>query len=223
MKNTDLIFQLSQDLKPVNPIWDYKKRFAVLMVLSFTMIGCGVYFWYLKKNEFVLPNGRTFAEVLLLISSIVICGLLATRSTSPHHAKFKLSKWSWVGLCAWTVVLLGAFALLYSTDSTTALEALKYKTWLCTVVIYSVTIPSAFVTFLFLQKGRFLFPRTTFLYIMGMSFSCGALTLAFICPWTDPLHELLWHVLPVIVGTIVLAATCSLVFRFCQKITSKSF
>jgi hypothetical protein len=212
VKTEDLIKQLASEAKPVSPLKGNPYRFSLLMVLNFFVVLCGLLYWYLKKDEIHFPLGRSFWEILFIFMGIVITGWNMTTSVSPHSVRIKINKLGILFLAGWISILLGAFFLFFSENPNEAVMALKYKTWLCPQVIFSVAIPSAIFSLIYLRKGEILYPAATFFYWALTSLALGVFALSFICPWNDPLHELLWHVLPVLMGVLFLAKLGSIVF-----------
>lgn len=223
MNTLDLIQNLSSDLKPVKPLKSLGRRVFELLLLGFHITTSGVIYWYFKKNEFHIPAWRGLLEVLLLISAIGLFAVLASKSVSPHHSKASVSRWSPVPLILWFVVLFVAFLQLYTTLPGEALVALDYNTWLCPIVIGSIALPVSIATFLYLNRGVIHFPALTFMYWAGLSLASGALGLSFICPWEDPLHELLWHVLPVFAVIPIAVLVATLLFRAISEFQKKIF
>lgn len=218
MKHSDLIQQLTTDLKPVKPLASHKWRFAVTMLISLVTMASGIAYWYYRKSEFHIPAGRSFFEGLVLIACVCLSGWLAVKSASPHHSSAKSKKGPIYLFILWFVILAVAFVSLFMQTQSEALIALKYNTWLCPIVILTITIPLAALSWWYLQKGALLFPKTTFYYWGTMATATGALGLSFICPWTDPLHEILWHVIPsllfIFTGFIIMSLLYKLIRKF---------
>lgn len=206
----DLIQQLSKDVKPVVPIKSNRQREILLWVIALTVTSIGFAYWSIKKEEYNIPSGRTLIEMILLWIAAFVSGHLAIQSTSPHTATAKISIRSWLVLTLWSLLLVGSFISFYSSNPVDAMEAAKYNTWLCPTVTISIAFPLVFILFFYLRRGAILFPRSTALYLSQTSFIFGVIGLGFICPWADPLHEILWHVLPV----ILLIGVFSLLFVF---------
>jgi hypothetical protein len=218
MKHENLIESLTENLKPVQPFPSVTNRFLRLMFLAAVVVGLGILYWYMKKNEAHFPAGRSFVEFLLLLLTVLSAGFFATRSVSPHWATAKIKKVPVLLFSLWTLLLVSAFAVGYAQTPSDALVALQYNTWLCPTVIVSIMLPMGLTSWLYLKKGSVLFPKTTFLYWSVMMVSLGALGLGFICPWTDPLHEILWHVLPsallILIATVVGKSLFQIVRRY---------
>ncbi len=215
--NSDLIQQLSQDLKPVQPIKSPIHQSLMLIFMSLIIVGLGILYWYLRKGEIHFPQGRPLLETTLLLLAAVYGVYKATLSVSPHFSSIRLSKKAFGFILLWFLVLLISFIVLYFSNQEDSLIALKYQTWLCPLVILTSSVPISILSFLYIQRGALLFARNTFLYLSLSSLSFGAFGLSFICPWTDPLHEILWHVTPVVLLTIGLAAIFLVIFKVIQK------
>jgi hypothetical protein len=216
----DLIQNLTADLKPVKPLPSFSVRIAILLAATITIVVLGVLYWFLRKNEFSIPEGHALVEALILFVTSIGCAALVTRSMSPHSASAAISKKPILAFLAWLLVLMGCFAMVYFHDAKEAVVALNYATWLCPTVIFSISIPIAVISLMYLLRGAVLFTRPTFFYWSLMSFSFGALGLTFICPWTDPLHELLWHLLPVTIATSLIYMLQSFIYT---KIRNRNF
>jgi hypothetical protein len=216
----DLIQTLASDLKPVKPLAPFSVRITVLLVATTTIAVLGVLYWFFRKNEFHIPEGHALVEALILFVTSVGCAALVTRSTSPHSASAAVSRKPMFAFLAWLAILLGCFSMLYFRDPKEAVIALDYATWVCPTVIFSISIPIAVISLMYLLRGAVLFSKPTFFYWSLMSFSFGALGLSFICPWTDPLHELLWHLLPVTIATSLVYVLQSFIYN---KIRNSKF
>jgi Negative regulator of sigma F len=204
MNQSDLIHQLTKNLKPVSPQKSFMHRFFVLLFTSLIFIFVGICYWYFKKQEFHIPSGRSFVELILLTLAALTSLVYATQSASPHTAIAKVLRSPLISLVLWLGLLIFAFIGLYLVNQDESLIALKYNTWLCPIVIFSIAIPLFVTSVFYISKGSVLFAKPMFTYISILSLSCGALGLSFICPWADPLHELIWHVLPVVVSCYLL-------------------
>ncbi|MBY0315517.1 MAG: NrsF family protein [Bdellovibrionales bacterium] len=196
------INSLAQDLKPVQPLASPIRREMGLWFISTSIVILGVIYWFLSKDEYHIPAGRSLVEMILLLLAAKISGALCIRSTSPHFAEPRLKWWSWALLLSWSTLLLGAFTLAYFRNTEEATIALKYQTWLCPQLTYSIALPLGAILFFYLRQGYVLYPKTTAMYLAQTIFVFGVIGLSFICPWDDPLHELLYHVLPVVVGAV---------------------
>lgn len=217
MNTTDFIQNLSSDLKPVKPLKNLSRRFFELLLICVSFVVLAVFYWNVRSGETVHPQGRTLAEIFLLGFTAVSCSYWATRSVSPHHSKARISKWSPLAFIGWSIVLVAAFFALYFENSELSLEALQHKTWLCPIVMATIGLPVSILSFAYLSRGAIHFPVTTFFYWASLSIAFGALGLAFVCPWADPLHELLWHVLPAFLTFPLAVYLASTLFLFWQN------
>lgn len=222
MNSTDFIQNLSQDLKPVKPLKAFKRRLFELLLICISFVVLAVFYWNMRTGESVHPEGRTLIEIFLLGFTAVSCSYWATKSVSPHHSGPRVSKWSPLAFIGWAVVLIAAFLSLYSENPAASLEALQYNTWLCPIVMATIGLPVAVLSFGYLSRGAIHFPVATFFYWSVLSVSFGALGLAFVCPWTDPLHELLWHVLPAVLTFPLVVYIATALFRFWQNQSFKN-
>ncbi len=215
--NSELIQHLSKNLKPVRPARTPIQQSMILILLSIFIVAFACLFWYLRKDEFHIPQGRSLLESVLLFLAASYGIYQACLSTSPHFTSIRFSKKSVVFLILWFFVLILSFLSLYFLNQEESLIALKYNTWLCPLVILTSSIPISIISYFFVQRGAVLFARNTFLYLSLASLCFGAFGLSFICPWTDPLHEILWHLTPVLLLTIGIAALQIVIFKKIQK------
>lgn len=206
MSVDNLIRELSQDVQPVKRLSGLGPRFAMSLVLALVFAGFGIYFWFVRKGEFNIPAGRSLVEAGLILACFLAADWHAVRSVSPHTASPRLSRREWALFAIWMAVIAGAFASAYQANPSEALIALQYNTWACPMVIFSIALPAAGTLLYLLRQGAILYPRNTVLSWSLGTLALGLLGLAFICPWADPLHELLWHVIPSVLGVIILAA-----------------
>ncbi len=212
MNPTDLIQQLSSNLEPVTPQKSFIWRFSVLLLICVVIAISGIYYWFLRKSEFHLIEGRSLIEGILLFSTFIISAIWGTKSSSPLSTNPRISKKPLILLTLWFLVLAISFLNGFFANRTDALIAFKYNTWLCPMVIMTIAVPSFFVSLFYFFRGAILYPLQAFLYSAVLSMSLGALGLSFICPWTDPLHEILWHVLPVFVSIGLLTLPLNFIF-----------
>ena len=199
MNNADLIQQLSNNLEPVNPQKSFRWRFSFLISICSVIAIAGVYFWFLKKAEFHWIEGRSLLEGVLLFLTFILSASWGTKSASPLSSSPTSSKKPILLLLLWTLVLGISFLMGFLENKTESLIALQYNTWLCPMVILTIAVPTFLVSLFYFFRGAILYPLQAFLYSSVLAMSLGALGLSFICPWTDPLHEILWHVLPVFI------------------------
>ncbi len=199
----NLIERLSGEgasVRPVRTSWQI--MLIALTCLSATILG--VIYWYWKKDEFHIPEGRSSVELLILALGAAVSLVWAAWSASPHHVeKARSTLRTWLSIAIWAGLLSVAFFLNYLDNSAEALVALQYRTWLCPILIVSVALPLSLLLYVQLQRAAILYPWTTSLYLSQLALICGAMSLGFICPWADPLHEMIYHVLPVILFTLV--------------------
>lgn len=219
----ELIKNLTDDLNPIQPLPSVRNRQWILWIIGLSVTACIFSYWSIRLNEYSLPAGRSLLEVLLLLLTCKISGDLALKSTSPHTAKYSIAKNSWYALLSWLVLLLVTFGIFYFKDPHSSLEALNYNTWMCPKLMLSIALPLSWVFFFFLKQGAILFPSTTALYLSQTSAAFGAIGLAFICPWRDPLHELLWHVVPSFMIILICNFLFIFAYRFLQKKVDKNY
>lgn len=217
MNHADLIQKLSNNLAPVKPQKSFMWRLSVLVLICIAIVIAAVYYWFLKKSEFHVIKGRTLIEGILLLVTFLLSATWGTKSSSPISSSPRSSKKPIVLLALWFLVLAISFLNGFFVNQTDALIALKYNTWLCPMVIMTIAVPSFLVSLFYFFKGAVLYTFQAFLYSALLSMSLGALGLSFICPWTDPLHEILWHVLPVFVFIAVLTFPLSFIFTFLRS------
>jgi hypothetical protein len=199
MNHSDLIQQLSHNLKPVKPQKSFIWRFTVLLFICTLIAVLGVYYWFLKKEEFHIISGRSLVEGILLFLAFVISSSWGTKAASPISSHPTSSKKPILLLLFWFLVLAFSFFMGFLENKEDSLIALKYNTWLCPMVILTIAVPTFLISLFYFFRGAILYPLQAFLYSSILAMSLGALGLSFICPWTDPLHEILWHVLPVFI------------------------
>ena len=220
MNQNELIQQLSADLKPVKLQKSFAWRFNTLMFACCFVAALGVYYWYIKKAEFHIPEGRSLLEGILLLLTFVISTHLGTNAATPLLSQPLSSKKPMLFLGAWVVTLGSAFLFGFLENKEEALVALQYNTWLCPTVVFSIAVPSFIVSLLYFFKGSVLYSFQAFFYSSALAMSLGALGLSFICPWADPLHEILWHVLPVFAAITIASYAFHGVFKFIKKESS---
>lgn len=205
MNIDNLINDLSADLRPVTPLASRGWRFFVTLILCFATLTAGIAFWYWRKGEFHIPLGRSLVEASLLLLCFLVGAWHSVLAVSPHTAQVRISRGEWWLSGLWVGVIALAFVMLYLAAPAEALEALEYNTWACPSVVFSISVPAAIGFGLYLRKGVALYPLNAALSFATASMALGLFGLAFICPWADPLHELLWHAFPAIMGVAALA------------------
>ncbi len=212
MKHTPLIEQLSSNLKPVNQQKSFKLRFIHLLAICFLICILGISYWYYRKSEFHIPSGRPLLEGITLFCLFILSVALGTFASSPVSATPQISKKPILFTCFWVITLLISFISEYLKTREEALIALQYNTWLCPMVILTIAIPSFIYSVIYIFRGSVLYSIQAIFYSSTLSLSLGALGLLFICPWSDPLHEILWHMVPVL--GLVPATSLSLNFLY---------
>lgn len=214
MNHNDLIQQLSSNLKPVKPQKSFTWRLSVLLLVCLLIAIAGIYYWFLKKAEFHFIEGRSLLEGILLLVAFITSAVWGTKSSSPISSIPQSSVKPIILLSLWVLILAMSFFIGFFENSAEALIALKYNTWLCPMVILTIAIPSFVISLFYFFRGAILYPLQAFFYGASLSVSLGALGLSFICPWTDPLHEILWHVLPVFMFIGLLTFPLYFIFTF---------
>lgn len=200
----DLINELSSQLKPVKPMASFSQQFLTLMMLSTVITGSLVIYWQYQLQEQNLPMGRSLLQTLFVLFTALYCTYFSLRSLSPHTAQTKMTFFPILTSFLWASLSFLSFIFLFSKNPEGAMIAIHYQTWHCPVIVFSIAIPLSLSSSFLLSKGAFLFPRTTFLYWTLMTLSWSVLGLSFVCTWSDPMHEILWHVAPAVFLVLVL-------------------
>lgn len=192
-----LIEKLGQDLTPVRRLAPTPSRFFSLLLLAFGMSLLGALTWsYAKDGFWYWPQERSLASVFLLVLLVAWGSWKIAALSQPSSSSPQLDRRLLVMSLIWGGLPLILFSMFYLQNRDDLWIALDYPTWTCTAVIYSVAFPAGTLLYLWARKGAVLFGSSMGFALSATAAGTGALALGFICNWDDPLHVLIWHVLP---------------------------
>lgn len=196
MNSTKFIDGLVADLKPVKPLLPIKVRTLVWFIIQ-TVIVSGVLFalapW---RPGFLedLQRPRFALEIVLWLLSIVWLGGLGLQSVIPGAEKKWMRSVSFIPL----ILLVGGLCL--SLVSPARAPTMLGKRPLCflEVIIYSL-IPLTHFAYL-LRKG-FIVKYGRSIVLMGLSCSLIPAALMHVACMYNPMHVILFHLLPAFATT----------------------
>jgi hypothetical protein len=192
LKTNDMIQNLSQNLAPVQKFSLGFKNYALAAAVAFACIGAGVAINGVRFNfNIIALTPHYIFECLLLLGLAVSSVSLAFQLSLPGD--IKKSTWSFflATLLGWAFLTV---YLLFNYNKPVADWGFH-----CSEVVFFTSLIPAAVLFLTVKSAAVLNRAKTGFVIWAGSAALGALVNQVICPSEDPMHLLIWHVLPVFI------------------------
>lgn len=191
MKTNDLIAQLADDLQPSKPLRRTGHRFSGFLILSLFCALLPV----LSKLSVHEIIGTLFSlegvESLFILLSALSCGLAALYSCIPGDDRsLRWSRIGAIGAMVWSLFLL--VEAMESTGRGMGTEELE-----CSIFISFVGVAPLMALLLMIKRGAPVRPGLSGILASVSSFSFGALSLQFLCPFDKTYHEIIFHLLPI--------------------------
>jgi hypothetical protein len=203
----NLIDQLTEDLKPVQPIPKAGLVTTAWLFGSGLLLGGGIALFHRYRNDIdVLIHSFQFLWIfasLLLLSAL--SALMALRTAVPGK---DLSKAWFAVLVIFFVSALAPLALRGMNEpAVMAMSGLDPRTgWHCSfsLAMYALTPLAALIWFIH-RKLASTKPVLTG-SLVGLSVGAfGAATLAWTCPSNEGVHLMVWHLVPVFIFSFIFA------------------
>lgn len=214
--NTDrLIERLAAEVRPVRRLVDPTRRAALWTAVALVCVAVGVVYFGVRHNLGAAMGSATYvARVGLLGATMWLAVVSAFRMAVPGYERRVWARW-------WPLVALGALMAVTAAELTTAAvlgqAGAPLAHWTCVRKLALVGAVPAVFAILLIERAAPLDPVWTALLGMLAAGSAGALTSELACPLREPMHVMLWHVLPVAVaagaGTMVVVLGLRLLRR----------
>jgi hypothetical protein len=205
VRTDDLIVELARNASPVAPLASPSVRFARWAAVMFLFAAVGVFVLGPRPDiAEALRQAAYVARLVITLLTAVLAAVAAFVLSVPGAERTKAQRiMPFVAVCAWTA-LLGTF-LIAGGDPVARVIAFPVN-WPCGYKILGFSIVPGFVLFALLRRAAPLEPVWNASLAALAATALGAAATQFICPVDDPAHQLVGHVLPVVVlaaaGTI---------------------
>jgi hypothetical protein len=206
-----LVSRLAGEITPRRPLWPVSARLTLWMLIE-----AGILTWVISHttNDFVarLTHPAYSIEIVLFATAAIICAALALKSAIPGRILSAKEITMAASLAmAGTVVFIMAQPIATSDP----LGDFARNGWRCAVdTVLSGTLPWLGLWWL-VKRGASMSG-----WLSGLLAGAGALLFSFavmrmVCPIDEPLHLLIWHLLPAltVIGLSALAGIKLLRFR----------
>jgi len=208
MRNTDtaeLVDSLASNLAPVRPIWAPGRRMAVWslaqLVFAAALVGG-------STRPDLAP--RLHSSSYLIELALLSCATLLLARSTLAAAIPGAERWRIAGLA----FLVGtvAFALSGSAgfDTTQAIDTFARIGVPCAVHTILLSLLPAAWLMVAAYRGAPLHPARAGLVAGAAGFLLGFTLMRLMCPVDEGLHMMVWHAMPVALGTIVSAGAGAL-------------
>jgi hypothetical protein len=198
-----LVSWLASEITPRRPLWPISARLTFWMLIE-----VGILAWVIDhtRHNFVarLTHPAYATEIVFFAAAAIICAALALKSAIPGRM---LSAKEVV--VAMALVLVGTLVLVMAQPIATSdsLGDFALNGWRCAVnTVLSGTLPWLGLWWL-IRRGASMSG-----WLSGLLAGAGALLFSFavmriVCPIDDPLHLLIWHLVPAltVIGLSALA------------------
>ncbi|MDH5656761.1 MAG: NrsF family protein [Spirochaetia bacterium] len=198
MKTEKLIDLLARDGKPVKPMQHPPVRFAIWLLLTSALI----LFTYPAVSYFFghpFQLNRDLTGFFLLFATTLILGFLAFVLNSPvlmnPILKYLISAVFFIWI-ARTIVMV--FFLEESVFEHLMHMYSGHPHTGCMANTYIYFIIPFFIIILMLRTGYTLDKHLAGFYAVTASLSIAELMTSAMCPHAEPLHTLVWHIVPII-------------------------
>lgn len=208
----EVIARLARDAKPVTPLPSPLTRWGMWTLMA--VVGAGIVTvlfgvrhdlaLHLRDARFLLA--ATFTGVLALAAAAEAF-LLSVPGISPGRVARALPL---IALIAWAVLL---WARMMAIGNPIAEIVATPRHPACVLLILMISVIPGVSLFAMLRQAAPLDARWTGVCAALGALACGALGTQFVCNIDAPGHQLLWHLVPVIVLTTVGLALGAGTFR----------
>lgn len=191
MNNKDLISKLASNNTPVVIIQRPLKSLVLWLGLSFMWLGLGLSITGFRKDFRVVFNETSFVFFSFVIFALALSSAYSSLSFSiPDRHKKILSQLPFIILGSWITALL-----FFSHELTINLRSDLH----CFREVFLFSSVPAYLLFRHVRKGSVLQTTLTGILSLLAAAGLGALAVHFICKDSFGVHQLLWHVPPVVI------------------------
>ena len=215
MRTDDLIVELARNASPVTPLASPSVRFARWAAVMFVFAAIGVFVLGPRADiAEALRQPVYIARLLITLLTALLAAFTAFVLSVPGAERTKAQRMlPFVAVGVWTA-LVGMF-LIAGGDPVARVIAFPVN-WPCGYKILGFSLVPGFALFALLRRAAPLEPLWSASLAALAATALGAVATQFICPVDDPAHQLVGHVLPVIV--VAMAGT-AIGFRALNRLT----
>ena len=205
-----LVRRLSSEITPSRPLWPVSARLTLWMVME-----VGILAWVMShtRNNFIakLTHPAYAIEIVVFATAAIICAALALKSAIPGRAQSAKE-----ATMATAFVLIGTVVLIMAQPMATSdsLGDFARNGWRCAIqTVRFGTLPWLALWWL-VRRGASMSG-----WLSGLLVGAGALLFSFAvmriaCPIDEPLHLLVWHLLPAVIMVALSTGAGSVWLRF---------
>jgi hypothetical protein len=210
--NTDqLIERLVAEASPVRRLVDPRRRAALWTALALVCVALGVA-WFGVRGDIAGAMGFVpfLLRIALLVATMWLAVVAALQLAVPGADQRAWTRW-------WPLVLLGAALAVTAGEFVVASMAGDVGgplfAWRCVRKLTIVGAVPVLAAMVLIRRAAPLDPVWTALLALVASGAAGALTSEIACPIGQPMHVMLWHVLPIVFYAAIGAGAVWLVAR----------
>ena len=210
--NTDqLIERLVADASPVRRLVDPRRRAASWTAIALVCVGLGVAWFGVRRD---LGDAMSFVPFLLRVPLIAatmwLSVVTALRLSIPGADQRAWTRW-------WPLLLLGALIAVVAAESVAVAlvgeVGSPLRGWTCVRKLTFAGAVPAFGAMVLIRRAAPLDPVWAALLGLIAAGAAGALTSELACPVRQPMHVMLWHLLPIAVYAALGTAAVWLVVK----------
>jgi hypothetical protein len=196
----DLIARLVEDLRPVRRLMSPRTRAAQWLAAALVGVLVGLMYFGVRRDVAEASRSVLFlARVALLAATTWLAVITCLRLSIPGGDPRAWRRY-WPLVAVGGVLAIGAGELIYALLLGDAGSPLR--SWTCVRKVAVAGALPAVAAVVLIRQGVSLEPRWTAMVGMLAAAAAGALTAELACPITEPMHTLLWHLVPTIVVTL---------------------
>ena len=215
MSTDNLIDQLTNDLEPVKRLESPLRRLLRWLAVSSLCIVVGVFVMGLRHDlSNAIYSTSFWLETSLILASAISASLLAFLLSVPGRTvkKIKLAPSLCIALWGLTILVL---SLRKDVDSSHLAQLTNGMP--CMSAIYSMAVIPGALLFAMICNAAPLNKPLVGIWAVIAAAAFGALGLQFVCASSNPIHLIIWHVLPVLAIGVVGIYLGKLVFNWDNK------
>jgi len=215
VRTDDLIVELARTASPVTPLAPPFVRFVRWAAVMFVVAAVGVFVLGPRPDiADALGQPAYIARLLATLLTALLAAIAAFVLSVPGAERTKAQRIvPFVAVCAWAA-LLGTL-LIAGGDPVARVIAFPVN-WPCPYKILGFSLVPGFALFALLRRAAPLEPMWSASLAALAATAFGAVATQLICPVDDPAHQIVGHVLPVIV--LAMAGT-AIGFRALDRFT----
>lgn len=199
MKTENLIKSMSENLSPVRSLQNYTIRFAKWLGATLLCIGAIIPTIGLRDDiSSVIAEPAFLVELLMLISLALLSASAAFVLSVPNETKAKIVRiFPFIPLSLWALILIFDFSKSLSSDG---MSAFIFDDGMACVgdIFVLGTIPGALLFIMLKKAAPTKLGWSGFLAVLAIA-SFGAIGSQLMCNKEQPMHLILWHLMPVII------------------------